>query len=388
MVSGEYQPHDVDRALINLFDDAPVVAVTLDEQLRYVRVNREAAKIIGQAPERIVGAHVTEIAPPFVPGVADHYPEILTTGKQYVNIEAQGEIVWRPGVVRHWATSSFPLKGPRGRRWLGSIAIDITARKQVERIAHKEAEKAREESREAARANQRLDSLIKERSVFVSVAAHELRTPLSTIIAFIDTLLAKDIAVSEEDHDQYLGIIRDESLRLNSIINELLDITRIDIGKFPIEPKPIDINQTIAITLEQIRIPEDISFQTSFPSRPSPAFADERKIMQVMHNLLGNAINYTPAGGAITAAVERDGAEVVVSVTDTGPGIAPELHEKIFERFFRDKSVASRQKGTGLGLAISKEIIEAHAGVIGVSSAVGEGSRFWFRLPVNAEGDG
>jgi PAS domain S-box-containing protein len=368
---------------IDLFEAAPVVAVVLDESLRYVRVNQAARRIMGKSLSQIIGRNIRDLSPPFVPGVADHYPRILETNESFINVEARGSLPGESRAIRHWATSSFPLRGPDGRRLVGSIAIDITERKRAEDVLVQEHHRIQHQSDQLAKANEELDRISRERSVFVSVAAHELRSPLASIIAFVDTLQSPELALAGDERAYFLGMIKSEAVRLNRIITELLDIARIDLGAYPVEAKPCELNHTVAAAVAAGASAGDVTVATRPFADAVWVVADEEKIKQVVINFVSNAVNHSPPGGQVTVTIDRTQHEAVVSVADEGPGVAREYQDKIFERFYRIQAARGRSKGTGLGLAISKTIIEAHHGRIGVKSGPGAGAVFWFALTLN-----
>jgi PAS domain S-box-containing protein len=224
---------------------------------------------------------------------------------------------------------------------------------------------------------------------FVSLVSHELRTPLTSIKGFTDLILDGDAGEVSEEQTEYLRIIQQNADRLVALINDLLDISRIESGRIKLERRALDMGavvQFVVATLEpQIRA-KGQSLAVELPPIVPPVLADHDRMVQVVTNLLSNAYKYTPAGGSISLAAHAEEDMLRVSVTDTGVGIAAEDQPKLFTRFYRvDNSLTREVGGTGLGLAIVKSIVEMHDGRVGMSSALGQGSTFFFTVPLAVE---
>ncbi|PWK16197.1 two-component system histidine kinase PnpS [Tumebacillus permanentifrigoris] len=222
------------------------------------------------------------------------------------------------------------------------------------------------------------------RSEFVANVSHELRTPITAVRGFSETLL--DGAMENpEITKQFLQIIHDESERLTRLINELLELSKIESGHIQFRHGPVDLVKLVERTVVRYNhqgAQAGLSIRTELPEQPVELEADGDRVAQVLINLLGNAIAYTTPGGVVTVGVEEAGAEVVLRVNDTGIGIPEEDLPRLFERFYRvDKARARRSGGTGLGLAIVKHIVEGHHGRVVVTSEVGKGSCFRVYLP-------
>jgi K+-sensing histidine kinase KdpD len=233
-----------------------------------------------------------------------------------------------------------------------------------------------------ARVNQELDLL---RSELIGNVSHELRTPLGLIKAASTTLLAKDVAFDQQTQDILLHGIDEETDRLEHIVNNLLDLSRLEQKRLRLDYAATDIGQLIPKIIEamQPQIRSDLQVVNDFPAQSLVANVDAKRIEQVLRNLLTNAIKYSPDGGTITIKGRQEQQELFIQVSDQGLGISTAQQEKIFERFYRVENEATRDiSGVGLGLAISREIVEAHGGRIGVESEVGVGSTFHFTLPI------
>ena len=221
------------------------------------------------------------------------------------------------------------------------------------------------------------------KSQLLSTVSHELRTPLASIKGFATTLLRQDVKWDDATQRDFLRIIEEESDRLTEIIDNLLDMSQLEVGVLRVEREPIQLRALIRDIVDDMRMRTEAHyFVTDLPAVLPRVHADSRRIRQVLRNLLENAIKYAKGGQiAVTCEVEND--HVLVSVSDQGDGIQPRYLNKIFERFFQvDGASTRRVGGSGLGLAISRGIIEAHGGKIWAENAVPHGSIFRFTLPL------
>ncbi len=232
----------------------------------------------------------------------------------------------------------------------------------------------------------------KLKSEFVSTVSHELRTPMTSIKGYADLMLMGAAGSMSDPQSQYLQVIKNNADRLHMLVNDLLDISRIETGKTGLDLRPLDIPQIVGQVVNghlNGRIQhESRTLQVTIEMAPSLPLvnADHARITQVLTNLLDNALNYTPDDGQITVKAEATHSYVHISVQDSGIGIAKENLDKIFDRFYRaEDSNVQRIPGTGLGLAIVRSLIEMHGGRLKVESTMGIGSTFMFNLPVVIE---
>jgi signal transduction histidine kinase/CheY-like chemotaxis protein/HAMP domain-containing protein len=218
----------------------------------------------------------------------------------------------------------------------------------------------------------------------VSVVSHELRTPLASLVGFANLLLTRDVA--EKQRRQYLGIIADEGHRLTALINDFLDLQRMESGHMEIAPAPVEIRPLFERAVAGAQDTTH-AFYLDIPSDLPCVRADPAKLQQVLANLLSNACKYAPDAADIRVSAESMDGQVRVSVADQGLGVPPEALPQLFTKFFRvDNSDRRKIKGTGLGLAICKQIIAAHGGRIWAESeGLGKGTRIFFTLPVATE---
>jgi len=221
------------------------------------------------------------------------------------------------------------------------------------------------------------------KSEFITTAAHELRTPLTSIMGFSELLLARD-DFSDEEKKKFLQYINTQSIGLAGIVNDLLDLSRIEAGK------GLSLNKTKCIAgdaLKEIclyfqKTYPSHRFEVTLPDDPVEMFADKEKMLQVVQNLLNNAVKFFPGGGIIRIIGKVVSGSYQVSVIDRGLGMTPVQVEKIFDRFYRADASSTALEGTGLGMSIVKHIIEAHGGAIRVESKYGKGTTVTFTLPL------
>jgi NtrC-family two-component system sensor histidine kinase KinB len=230
----------------------------------------------------------------------------------------------------------------------------------------------------------RLTELDRLKSEFVMTASHELRTPLTSIGMSIKLLLEKSMEKLDEKERQLLLVAHEDLERLKTLVNNLLDLSKIEAGRMEMEFENISIDnlcQNAADVLKTQIDAKGVHFTLDLQPHLPNVKADANKIIWVLTNLISNALRYTDSGRHIRLSAERIGPYVHVSVTDNGPGIPFEAQSKIFDKFVQIKSDRALG-GSGLGLTICREIVRAHGGTIWLDSTPGEGSTFTFTLPI------
>ncbi len=233
--------------------------------------------------------------------------------------------------------------------------------------------------------NLQLAEMNRMKDVFLSTASHELRTPLTSVIAYSELLEEHEVALSSDQRGEFLGRLQGEAKRLLALIDDILDLSRLETGKLALRRERVSMNAVVRAAIETAR-PLAEKYGVTIESRLDEALGeadvDEVKIRQVVVNLLVNAVKFSPERGVITVVTRVDGSFFVVEVVDRGPGIEPEATAHIFELFGQGiRDGEARSSGLGIGLHLVRRITELHGGHVGVNSVPGQGSTFWVRLP-------
>ncbi|MBR5768628.1 MAG: HAMP domain-containing protein, partial [Clostridia bacterium] len=252
-----------------------------------------------------------------------------------------------------------------------SVKLDVDSNDEIGSLAESVNDMAAELSR--------TDELRKD---LIANVSHDLRTPLSLIRGYAETL--RDVTGdNKEKRERQLGIIIDETERLDRIVSDMLDLSKLQSGSITVSPAPFDVRRAFGDIISRY---DDLSAKSGVTAAAEcedglSAVGDLPRLEQVFYNLINNAFNHTKEGGKITLAAAKNGELIRFSVTDTGSGISKEDLPHIFDRYYKGEAGVRKIVGTGLGLAIVKNILEAHHAVYGVDSTVGVGTTFWFDLP-------
>jgi signal transduction histidine kinase len=244
-------------------------------------------------------------------------------------------------------------------------------------------------ARELEADNEKLSDLNRMKDVFLGTASHELKTPLTSVIAYAELLDDHEGKLSREQTREFVGRLRAEAQRLLSLIEDILDLSRLESGKLALKPRTIDFSEVVRGAVETTRPLAQkfgVALTMDLGHELPQLSVDEVKMRQVIVNLLVNAVKFSPRDTAVTVRTVQDGACVRCEVHDRGPGIDPDTATHIFELFGQNvPEDAESRGGLGIGLHLVKRITEMHGGHVGVNSRAGEGSTFWVRLPVAPE---
>lgn len=248
-------------------------------------------------------------------------------------------------------------------------------------------ESVKTKNEELLGANRKLKILYDIQKEFSSTLSHELRTPLASIKAAIDIIISDTAGALTTDQREFLGMVKENVDRLNRLINNILDLAQLESGKTSLKVQQGDLNkviQSVVTAQESVAKTKNLYLKAALDQEVPPMVFDPDKMVQVLQNLINNAIKFTEAGGITISSVSRPESNLVeVRVQDTGCGIKEEDMAKLFEKFQQLGESRHKCGGTGLGLAICREIVYQHGGKISVESTVGQGSCFYFIVPIN-----
>ncbi|GAA3140883.1 hypothetical protein GCM10010466_34910 [Planomonospora alba] len=373
-----------DEIVAQLDDDVWTTEIGSDGVLHSVYASPNVAKLLGgPVPAGTDKAEaVRERVHPEDREIIAAFNETISRGRP---MEVEYRLIGLDGVTR-WIWMRGMPRREGDRLFVDGISTDVTERHRIE----EERERLLAREREQVRRLRELDRMKDE---LVALVSHELRAPIGAVRGYVEMLL-DDPDLGEEQR-AFAGVIDRKSAHLQRLVDDLLDLARLDAGHMGIDPRPVSLTRLVRQSVEDLRPAAEagrLAVEVDL-DRHLGVHADPVRLRQVLDNLLSNAVKYTPEGGrvTVTARHEEDAGEeggrdgiVVVTVADTGIGIPAEQYPQLFTRFFRASTAQEAGiEGTGLGLPITKAIVDAHGGEISVAPREGGGTVFTVRLPVN-----
>ena len=364
--------HRSESFLDSLIENLPNMVFVKDaKDLRFVRFNRAGEELLGYSRSALVGRNDYDFFPK---DEADFFTtkdrEVLDGGHL---VDIAEEVIDTANGQKVLHTKKIPIRDEAGRPvYLLGISEDITERKVVD-------DELRAARAEADRANQ-------AKTAFLSRMSHELRTPLNAILGFSHLLALDELS---DEQRSYVGYIDGAGRDLLQLINEVLDLSRVEAGGIAVSADVVPVGEVIAevaALVGPLAGPRGIEIDAPSPGADVTVVADRQRVKQVLVNLLTNAVKYNKTRGHVKVRCRPAGDRLRITVKDTGPGIAAELVHRLFRPFERLDADARQVEGTGIGLAIAKGLVEAMGGTIGVTSRVGSGCTFWFELPTARPG--
>ena len=382
-----------DRRFRELLEAAPDAIIEVNRDGRIVLLNVVTEKLFGYPREELLGGPVELLIPQQLRGAhSEHranYWNRPSTRSMGSGLKLFGQR--KDGSRFPVEISLSPVKSEDGFR-VTAIIRDITEREQIEErlraIQEKYAHELAETNRELGLRNQEIERANRLKSEFLASMSHELRTPLHTVIGFSELLGEEIEGPLNDKQKRFIGHIHKDSMHLLELINDILDLSKIEAGRLELRLEAFDAALAIEEVLASIRAPgtaKSIRI-TSSVSLPTALYADHLRFKQVLYNLLSNAVKFTPEGGAVRVEAAVSNGFVEVSVSDTGIGIPKEERESVFNMFHQvGATTKGVREGTGLGLAITKHLVEQHGGRIWLESELGKGSRFTFTIPIETQ---
>jgi len=380
---GGAPPGEESRFNLNIYDSSLDGIVIFDMAGNITDCNQAFAGMLDYDREELRGLNSSEITPKEWLTVDDDVNEnqVKKSGfsDEYTKEYMRGDGTVFPVSIRVWRLDD--KEGGQVGTW--ALVRDISDRKRYESFIY-------DTILRLEKANERLQEMDALKTGFVSVVSHELRSPLTTVQTSLTALKEMPLGATAEVREQLLGTLDRGVLRLSLLIDDTLDLTRIESGQLKIKLEPVDaaeLLKRLVSSYEARFAAKGIALSVEAPDEPCVGVQDPDRIEQVLVNLIENALKFTHEG-TVTLSVECTPNRIIYSVSDSGPGIPPELHQKVFEQFFSTQEPhGSEQGGLGLGLAICKGIVEAHGGGIWVESRKGEGSTFMFDIPSDTGSD-
>jgi len=369
-----------------LFEDAPIAYHEIDCAGVVQRVNVAECRLLGFEADEILGRPIWEFV---AAGERQQSAEAVRRkiAREQALAPFQRKYMRRDGGGLILEIHENPICDSAGKIvGLRSAMLDITARKRAEETLEKYSEELKRKNSELVAAVEAANEATRLKSQFLANMSHEIRTPMNGVIGMTGLLLDTDLTAEQRE---FAETARRSGEALLGVINDILDFSKIEAGKLQIEPVPFDFHEVIEEVNEMLAPragDHDLNLVLEYPQTvPRRFVGDAGRIRQVLTNLTGNAVKFTPAGRVLISVLcesrEGDWAKLLISVRDTGVGIPGDKISALFQEFTQvDPSNTRRYGGTGLGLAISKELVELMGGTIGVESEFGQGSNFWFRL--------
>jgi PAS domain S-box-containing protein len=353
-------------------NNIPAVALIKDSEGRILYINEPMARIYKIKLEEVRGKTAAGWIPAEIAAkIHIHDQEVLSTKRL---VQSEDAIPTPDGIIHHWLSFRFPLEGPDGELFVGTVAVDISRRKQAEAALH--------EAKEMA------ESANRSKSEFLANMSHEIRTPLNGVVGMTDLLLGTDLTSEQQE---YLETVKLSADSLLTVINDILDFSKIEAGKIDFEMIDFDLRETMEMTMKTLAFRADEKglelLCDMAPEVPEAIRGDSTRLRQIVVNLVGNAIKFTDAGEVAlnVSTIQSEGGDRLLhfTVSDTGVGIPADKQKAIFEPFTQaDTSTTRKYGGTGLGLTISIRLVGMMAGKMWVESEPGAGTKFHFTVPL------
>ena len=343
---------------LQLYNNSPVPYLLISKDSKINLPNKAALRLFGLSVQELEDQNLLDF---FLADDLDHVQTLLSRVKNGVPFhEEELQIVRSDGTVRWVIFSMFSFKSVPGKKYKSGLAtfVDITERKEIEKV----------------------------KTEFVSLAAHQLRTPLSAIKWYTELLASKDVGGLTPEQEKYLEKVYAGNERMIDLVNTFLNVSRLELGTLAVDIKPTDVVELMESVFEELEVQiqeKYFKLHKEYDENIALVNTDPKLLRMVFQNLLSNAVKYTPKGGELRVEIKKRGSEFHIIVEDSGLGIPKNQQDKIFTKLFRaDNARALETKGTGLGLYIVKMIVEKFGGSISFTSEPNKGTTFKAVLPL------
>jgi PAS domain S-box-containing protein len=354
----------------SLFEELNDAIIIFGPGASLVDANSKTSELLEYEQPELFAMDLTLLSPEgYSPDLADIYEKTIRDG----SVRSEIKLKLSSGREIHAGISSSVIDKKQGT--VQVIIRDITEKKLYEEAL--------------LNAKIEADAANRAKSQFLANMSHELRTPLNSIIGFSDMLLLRSFGDINDKQEHYLNNVSNSGKHLLNVINDILDLSKIEAGMMELNLDDVNVfelTDDVMGTISSIAVRKNINLESGIDEELTTIKADRMKIRQTLLNLLSNAVKFTPENGNITLGIKIQGKYVQFSVTDTGIGISKHEQESLFQEFTQVDSAHNRKyEGTGLGLALVKKFAEMHNGRVWVESELGEGSCFYFEIPVDGK---
>ena len=351
------QLKDLQKKELAILNNAADVVTSLDTRLRFLAIGESAQRIWGFAVDDLIGRSLLTILQDG--SASDAASEFEAIAKSGTNADVTTVIRCKDGSLKD---SLWTVNWSGEAQEFVCVVHDITAIKRIEKL----------------------------KQAFFSMVSHDLRTPLASMNVNIANLTSGACGPIPEGGEKLLSSAASNMSRLTALVNDLLDLDKLDSENLALDIECISLRDVCEASVQSLEsMASDAGVVLAAPSGDAAVMADERRLVQVVTNLVSNAIKFSPRGANVKIEIRRRDKMVEVAVIDNGPGVPLDQQQILFDKYKQGSTVASvGLKGTGLGLAIVKSIVKAHDGVVGIDSEPGEGSTFWIRLNEFIDDDG
>ncbi|GAB4264204.1 MAG: hypothetical protein Kow0080_03160 [Candidatus Promineifilaceae bacterium] len=361
-----------------------LVFAAITPELIIARHSENFTAVTSDFNDTVSGQLLTNVFPEFV-GSEEAIRAVLNGEKQFFRLshinrqDTAGELHYLSFEIR-------PLDKQTPNHGLLLTIEDTTEIGKMQQWLVQERNELRMAEHALTQANEKLEQLNQMKSIFLAIAAHDMRTPLTAIYGYADFILERKVT-DDPFIQKAVGVIKAQAEHLKYLVEDFLNLDQIQQGKLVITPQQVHLGETLTkvqTTLRVLQEAREITLQIDLPPQDVWLFVDQNKFMQILYNLVGNAIKYTPKGGRVHISTELEAShKAVIRIADTGSGMSEEEVSQLFSLYYRtDDARKSKTSGAGLGLYIVKMLVEAHGGQIDVDSRWGKGTTFIVRLPL------